>query len=162
MRLITRELKKIRSQKGAITADNVLEAARDENHPLHRFFDWDDASAAEKFRRQQATQMIARVVVNIDVQGAPRTVRAFIGVDRDAERQYLPAVEVLSDKESRLRILAEMKSDLEAMRRRYETYDFCAKALKEVGRALSVLEEAMPKKGAKAVGAERERRRAAG
>lgn len=140
MRLISRELKKIRARTGAITADAVLEVARDPAHPLHRFFDWDDAAAAEKYRRQQATQMIARVTVVVGVNGESRSMRAYLGVDRDSQRQYLPAVEALSNDELRAQILAEMKNDLVAMRRRYESYEFCAKALAVLRKALTVLD----------------------
>lgn len=141
MRLISRELKKIREKYGAITADNVLEVAREPEHPLHRFFDWDDRSAAEKFRRQQATQMITRVVVSSTEGGKERTFRAFLGVDRNAQREYLPVAEVMSDEELRAQVVAEMKNDLEAMRRRYETYAFLAGAVAAVKKAIAVLDE---------------------
>jgi hypothetical protein len=141
MRLISRELKKIRAKQGIITADNVLETARDPAHPLHRFFDWDDATAAEKYRRQQATQMISRVTVRVEIDGEQRPVRAFLGVDRDAVRQYLPAAEVLDNAGMRAQILAEMKNDLDAMRKRYELYEHCGKAVLLVRKAIASLEE---------------------
>lgn len=140
MRLITRELKKIRVKEGFITAENVLNYARNPKHPLHRFFDWDDASAAEKYRRQQAAQLIARVTVTATIRGQTRAVRAFLGVDQNAQRVYLPAAEVMSDAALRAQVLNEMKSDLVAMQRRYESYEFLGGAVAVLKKALEVLE----------------------
>jgi hypothetical protein len=41
-----------------VTVDLVLNEARDTQHPLHKLFEWDDAEAAEKFRKMQAYAMI--------------------------------------------------------------------------------------------------------
>lgn len=148
MRMISRELKKVRTKFGAITADNVLTVARDPTNPLHKHFEWDDAKAAESYRRQQATQMIGRVTISVEVDGQARSVRAFLGVDKDATRQYLPVAEVLSDEQMRAQILAEMKNDLEAMRRRYENYLFCTKAVSKLKAAIAVLEDTPTKRRA--------------
>ena len=90
--------------------------------------------------------MIARVTLSVPINGEMRSVRAYLGVDKDASRQYLPAAEVLNDRQMRGQILTEMKNDLEAMRRRYESYEFCAKAIAILKRAVAVLEEAPSEK----------------
>lgn len=51
---------------GAVTAHGLLDAARSRNSPIHRFFDWNDSSAAEKYRLSQARMLIRCVVVEVD------------------------------------------------------------------------------------------------
>src|SRR5678815_5205406 len=60
---ISARLTFIRKKTGAVTSRAVIDDARDPGSPLHQFFDWDDSSAAEKFRLHQAGQLIQRVQV---------------------------------------------------------------------------------------------------
>lgn len=41
-----------------LTPEMLLDAARDEDHPLHASFEWDDGVAANKWRLEQAGRMI--------------------------------------------------------------------------------------------------------
>lgn len=75
------------------SSDELLKAASDPDSPLHAEFDWDDTSAARKYRQTQARTMIACLRVEvINVQKKPSQVRAFI---RTAERNelYVPILE---------------------------------------------------------------------
>ena len=57
--------KKIYKELGntTITPEEVLEKARNEKTELHRCFEWSDSVAAEKYRLQQARQIIQLLVV---------------------------------------------------------------------------------------------------
>ena len=39
---------------GRVTPEEVIDAARRTDSPLHDYFDWDDTSAAHKYRIEQA------------------------------------------------------------------------------------------------------------
>jgi hypothetical protein len=56
--VIDRALDAIFKKRKQITAQIVLEEARNKASPLHRFFDWNDATAAEKHRLEQAYEII--------------------------------------------------------------------------------------------------------
>lgn len=65
----------------------VVERARDLNSPLHQWFEWDDAVAADQFRLLKATHMVRSIQV---VQAGPTLVEpvkpiALIPVRRSAE-----------------------------------------------------------------------------
>lgn len=60
------ELHKLGGKKGRLVAGQVVYAASDPDSPLHRFFDWDDTVAAEKWRLEQARKMIQEVEVVIE------------------------------------------------------------------------------------------------
>lgn len=51
---------------GIFTANQVLDLARPKNSPIHKYFNWDDTDAAEKYRLYQARHLISCVVVEID------------------------------------------------------------------------------------------------
>jgi len=52
---------------GKITPEELVQAARDENSPLHHFFEWDDDKAAEKYRLMQARTLIRSCRLNVTV-----------------------------------------------------------------------------------------------
>jgi hypothetical protein len=46
------QLQSIYDEQGVLTPALVVETARDENHPLHASFEWDDGIAGEKYRHK--------------------------------------------------------------------------------------------------------------
>jgi hypothetical protein len=66
-----------------LSPELVLDAARDEDHPLHASFEWDDSVAAEKYREEQAGRMIraSHYVTFLKEQDEePVSVRTYISV----------------------------------------------------------------------------------
>lgn len=93
------ELLAIRREHGSLTGQAVVEAARDEAHPLHSRFEWDDSVAGEKFRVVQANELIRSVKVNFVTDGGPSDLRGFVSVSRPdtPAREYIPVEEVAQD-----------------------------------------------------------------
>jgi hypothetical protein len=51
-----------------LTNENLVNASRPEDAPLHNEFEWDDTIAAEKYRNVQAGKMINLLAVRIEEQ----------------------------------------------------------------------------------------------
>lgn len=64
--------------KGTLTPKAVVEDARDPDSPLHEHFDWDDTSAAERYREEQARGLIRQVKVVIEVDEVVMRVPAYV------------------------------------------------------------------------------------
>lgn len=78
-----------------INVDNILEKAKNENTELNKVFDWDNDVAGEKWRRQQANQMIQDlqvIVVKGDKENKPKTAKAYVTLKRDTEYEPIEAV----------------------------------------------------------------------
>ena len=56
--VVDRELDAILDKHGTITTELILETAQDPSSKLHKFFDWDDSVAGQKWRRQQAYALV--------------------------------------------------------------------------------------------------------
>ena len=111
---------------GKVSPRDVIEFARDPETALHSRFDWDDTTAAEKWRVAQARRVLrVYVTVTIPDRSDPVRVRAFVALpsDRGEEGGYRPIVSVLNDDDQRAELLAMAKSELEAFRRKYATLD---------------------------------------
>jgi len=63
---ITQELKSL-ERDGKLYPADVVNAARSPSSPLHPYFDWDDSSAAEKYRLDQARALIRSVQTEVRI-----------------------------------------------------------------------------------------------
>jgi hypothetical protein len=120
-------LRDLNKRHGAIRPTDLVDEARDHEHPLHKCFDWDDSSAAHKFRLVQARQVIRSVEITWEEPKGPRNVnakvhsaRAFVNTTRDGQG-YEPLQQVLSNEEKRLRLMEQALEDLVAVQQRYES-----------------------------------------
>ena len=117
---------------GKVTPQEVLEKARDENSELHKCFEWDDSIAAEKYRLQQARQIIINLVY------APKTeevqpVRCFQITTERCTYQQTKMFLVQEDEYQSL--LKRAKSELENFKAKYKTLS----ELEEVFNAIDAL-----------------------
>ena len=119
---VEQELDRLAREHGHITPELVVEAARDEGSPLHSHFDWDDSAAADKWRREQARQLIIRCRITVEVKpDQSLTVRRYTGVPRPEGRavDYVPTERALTSK--RELVLESARVELESLRRKYES-----------------------------------------
>lgn len=98
----------------------LVDVARDETHPLHGSFEWNDSVAGEAYRIEQARRMIRRVVI-IDNTDAPAP--EFVHVTRVDRRGnpadgYVPTRVALSC-DDRSGVLADAHSQLRGIKRRF-------------------------------------------
>lgn len=123
-------LEKIRAKNGGyLRPINVLSDARSEKSPLHNVFEWDDSAAGEKYRLQQASEIL-RSIEKIEVRvinGKDRDFRerAYLSVpveNADSKRVYMEAIEVMQSPRRREDFLREALNLAEQWRRNYERY----------------------------------------
>lgn len=90
-------LERLRTVHGNLRNEDIVDAARITESPLHKFFTWDDARAAEKFRLAEAGTLVRNIVVVEEDSGDE--VRAFWPVrvkESDApEQRYYQAAAVI-------------------------------------------------------------------
>lgn len=110
--------------KGGLDVEDILRIARDPGSPLHRYFDWNDTTAAEAWRREQAGTLIRRVrIVRSDSTGNTYRVRAFVARrdvegrrDASSTGQYMPIEDAAEDEAA---LLAAIQRDVDALLRKY-------------------------------------------
>jgi hypothetical protein len=115
----------IRERRGKLTPEIVLDEARDENHPLHHRFEWDDSAAAEKFRLSQAANLL-RVKYKQETVNGTRDLRAFVVTrpapdadEADPRSEYTPIEEAVLDPITRQLLLNQMRRDWMTFKSRY-------------------------------------------
>lgn len=111
----------IHEEHGALNPVLLVELAADPNHPLHDRFEWDDTEAAQRWRLEQAGQLL-RVVKLPMTPDRPRDLRAFVAI-KGAEShrsEYIPTEAAMSNEFTRRLVLADMEREWKSLRRRYQ------------------------------------------
>lgn len=119
---ITTELRRIAAEHGGkLFPRDVVDAARNEESPLHTAFEWDDGAAAEKYRLGQARKIIS-VAVTV-LEGHDEPVRAFVSLtpDRTDNGGYFPVEKVLSEKKLRAQMLNDATAELRIFTTKFRT-----------------------------------------
>jgi hypothetical protein len=109
-------LEEIRAKHGKLTPELLLQEATDRGHMLHDYFEWDNKTAAAKYRIEQAANII-RSIVTIIEEDEPVRVRAFMKVEE--AREYKPFHEVMANKPDMEYVIRQAKIELEQFKRKY-------------------------------------------
>lgn len=117
-----KEIRYIAAQNsGFVTPEDVVEFAKNPATSLHHVFTWDDSLAAEKYRLQEARQIL-RVVVSVLPGDDPLVFRAMVSLkeDRYNNQGYRIMADVLTDERLREILLAEAKEEMLVFMAKYE------------------------------------------
>jgi hypothetical protein len=82
-KVIAGSLMSIYERKNELTAESVVNEARNKNNPLHACFEWNNTKAAHEYRLSRARVLISCVVMKKEINGEQRKIRAFVNIKRD-------------------------------------------------------------------------------
>lgn len=103
-----RDAEILRKIRGGPTPENVVTAAKNQLHPWHKRFDWDDASAAHKHRLDTAREIIrsvhVRVISQTRVMYGPAYVR---NPEPSAPQGYIETAKAASQRELAVQVMAQ-------------------------------------------------------
>ena len=104
-----------------LTPENLLNANRNEDAPLHNEFEWDDQKAAEQHRLYQARHIINCLCIKPESSQKEKvnSIRAFVKTTLESPYQSLNVI--LQSKDSYDAMLARAKKELESFISKYQT-----------------------------------------
>lgn len=130
-------LQRVYDQHGQLTPKLVVDVARDPDHELHQFFEWDDAAAGEAWRREQAHRLIQKVKVvyrEADDQNSEKSVRYWHSVRSEKGHVYEPVERVVQDDFTRKLVLTQMQREWQTLHRKYKEFEeFLAMVRRDLG-----------------------------
>lgn len=129
---------------GMLEPQAVVEASRPPSAPLHEYFVWDDAVAAERYRKDQAGHLITCITVEV-ARGAgqePATPRAFVSVVQGDSRHYTSMHVAMGNPDLRKQVVQTAMRELRAFRERYKAYVELSKVFEAIDRLGSQQEAA--------------------
>lgn len=127
----------IQSIGDSYTPQDILEYAREyEDSELHKCFDWDDSTAAEKWRIHTARQICCslKVVVTQDKK-EPISYRV---IQHDNEgKAYKPVTLTVRNDDEYSKLLKQAKAELAAFHKRYKSIVELESVIDEIERILN-------------------------
>lgn len=136
------ELDRLRSEKGDFfTPADVVDIARPQEAPLHPEFEWNNRTAAEEWRKWQARKLIQAIVVSyIETPKIPQS-RAFVSVRTEDGPRFTDTVYAFEDPDLRMDVIAQARSAMEALMRKYGAFIDLAKTMDVFGDAAAKAEK---------------------
>lgn len=122
--IVTDKLIELAQQNGGhLNAEDVVEAARPKDSPLHSKFTWDNTKAAESWRYWQARYLINVSVNIVSIGSGDRSMRTFVNLksDRKGKTGYRIMADVLSSTSLRNQLLEESLDQMSYFRQKYAT-----------------------------------------
>lgn len=99
---------------GEVVPSDVVEDARKKTSPMHRYFDWDDSVAAEKYRLSQARKILRSIVEVIVVRKKPQEHRSFYNVDKSKGKScYVSLQRVVAEPDFLEQLVSEAQQGIE-------------------------------------------------
>ena len=128
-------MKKLEGE-GRLTPQDLVDEARPESSPLHKGFEWDDAKAAENYRRHQASIMIRAIVVKESevIENGRENVQVKIFNLPEKGGSYESLRTILLDGDKAESLLARAKEELGYFRKKYSQ-------LQKLSRVIEAIDE---------------------
>ena len=120
--LVGEELEKIEFA-GELTTDEILSYAKlNQDSELYKCFEWDDKIAGEKYRKKQASELLASISVKI-VEKPVKTQRVYVSVktSTDGERKFKNFKEVVKNDDEYQQLIDKAKQSFTRCKEQYET-----------------------------------------
>lgn len=123
----------IYEEKGFVLPEDVVSAARKEDSLIHSFFDWDDSSAAEKYRLWQARQLTKEVVIEYEGTSVPAYYNVVVNrtESNSGSQGYVPLERILSEEDLHNQVVAEAIRELRYWQKMYNSLRELEKVINE-------------------------------
>lgn len=134
------ELERIEGKYGAVRAGDVVRESSAQAAVLHPLFEWNDTTAARKYRLRQAQEIIQNLVTVVRVlpNEPPKSIRTFVSIEPTPQEKsaYITVATVLSNEEYTAQMLQNALEELAAFRQKYANL----RELTDVIRAIDALQ----------------------
>ena len=110
----------IQSIGESASPQQILEKARDSATELHKCFEWDDAVAAEKYRLQQARQIVCSLVYKKTEEEPKEAPKIRVMQHIVSESGYKPVKVIIQNQDEYSQLLMKAKTELTSFKNRYE------------------------------------------
>lgn len=105
---------------GVLLPEDVVEAARPSESPLHRYFTWDNTEAARKWRIVEAQRLLRVTVTYIRTGKKEIMHRVFCSLTSDRRQGgYRVTAEVLSNVDLRRQLLEDAREEMRFFTKKY-------------------------------------------
>lgn len=122
---------KDKNADGLLVPEEVVEAARKKNSPLHRHFTWDEGEAARQWRIVEARSLIRHIKQFEAEDGQETPLPKYVSLYPDRARKgggYRETNEVVKNQELLAELEQTARRDVNGVLRRYEMLKaFCAR-----------------------------------
>lgn len=106
----------INSLGGVVTPRDVIYSAKEKSSPIHKYFEWDDTIAGEKYREVQARKLLGSVVEVVTINREKQTHRSFYNVkNSDGNPVYVTLQKAISTPDYIVDVVERAQMNIKAL-----------------------------------------------
>jgi hypothetical protein len=120
-----RELGRIYKKNKILTVNNVLREAKNKKNPLHDFYEWNDTSAAKKWREHQTRILINTVEIIVENKKIAKYEMIKVEVNNQGckvIKGYKDYYDIISNQQYKTQIIMQAIAELKCWQAKYENY----------------------------------------
>lgn len=126
---VAKHIEHLEKQFGEVTSKTFLDSARDEDSEMHSLFEWDDTKAAEHWRMQQASVIIASIRVNVvEEEREPIRTRAYVQHE-PRQSGYISVGKALSEEDKRNKVIMQARKEASWFIEKYKAFEELAEVI---------------------------------
>ena len=117
--------------EGRLSGNELVEASRPEDAPLHNEFEWDDSVAAEQWRCQQGRTMIAAITVIREEMPKSEPVRAYFHIEKN-QPNYERIETIIRSEDKAAMLFKVAMNELKAFKAKYSGLEAFKKIIEDI------------------------------
>ena len=134
---VAKELERVSSLYGKLTAPILTEESAKEDALLHSYFEWDDAVCGRIHREHQASTLIRAIIIEDDSDAMP--IYVSVQIQENDRREYLPTMQVVNEETLYIEALSFLRQKLFAATQGVKELE---KAAKKAGKDTTKIKKA--------------------
>ena len=127
-----------KDKNGVVKPTEIVEAARAPTSPIHGFFDWDNDTAAEKYRLVQARGYVNNLEVEVKFKKGSGKQKAYFSVregkGKKPKKAYVTVERALTENQLRTQIIKSAMNEVLYWERKYQEYIEFADIFNAIGK----------------------------
>lgn len=126
-----------KKNEGILLPSAIVRAAKPVKSKLHECFEWNNRKAADKYRENQARELLRKIVIVYESKGKEEQIRAFVRIQNEDESHYCCTARIIDDEELQENVLEQILAELVAIKKKYA--QFKSPALQKIWDAIDEL-----------------------
>lgn len=126
---LSKVIHRIAGDKNTVSKKQLVDSARSINSPIHKYFEWNNSIAGEKYRLEQAGYYLRVIVIECEHKNVRVRMREFMPAataNGGNPRNYAPTLRLLSTDTGKKLLLTQALQEMKSFKEKYAIFkDLC-------------------------------------
>ena len=117
----------------------IVEKAKNSKTELYKCFEWDNKKCGDKFRLDQARQLVRSIVIIPEKETIE--IRAYESIIYNEKKCYVPTEIIVKDEELYLQLVSGIIKSIKELERKLKSYEYLNDNVKKMSEKIMIIRE---------------------